>query len=73
MNFDFGSDSPIEDPVIYNTVHALKDSAMCGVPALLGDGLRYHSYTDKIWTPNTFTEFEDEKVKKVIFRGKDLI
>jgi predicted amidohydrolase YtcJ len=76
--FDFGSDSPIELPILLATREGLEDSAKNGVPPLKQNWLKYHSHADKKWTPNTFTEFDlsadlTAPPKRVVFEGKDLL
>ncbi|NJL23919.1 MAG: amidohydrolase family protein [Calothrix sp. SM1_5_4] len=51
VDFDFGSDSPIEKPSVARTLHALRDSAEAGVPRLLGDPTKRMSHPDPGWRP----------------------
>ncbi|MCB0385523.1 MAG: amidohydrolase family protein, partial [Bdellovibrionales bacterium] len=71
--FDFGSDSPIEEPSLRSNLLALDESAVQGVPPLLGSALNYHSHPDKTWVPNTFSHFEDGGVVSVVFKGTHLL
>lgn len=71
--FDFGSDSPIERPSIADNVKALKESAIAGIPALLGDPLKYQSHPDLAWVPNTYSLFQDGQVRQVIFNGEHVL
>jgi len=68
----FGSDSPIEESSIFNTLTALKDSVSAGVPALKEDPLKYLQHPDPNWTPDTYSVFRENKVETVFFRGKSI-
>ncbi|MCB0342732.1 MAG: amidohydrolase family protein [Pseudobdellovibrionaceae bacterium] len=72
IEFYFGSDSPIEPADIPRSLSALNDSALHGIPKLLGPGLKYHTHPDPTWVPGTFSEFSNDQVKAVVFQGKHL-
>jgi predicted amidohydrolase YtcJ len=72
INFYFGSDSPIERSSLANNLKALEESALQGVPPLLGSPLTYHSHPDKAWAPNTYTHFQDGQPTAVVFSGSHL-
>lgn len=67
--FFFGSDSPIESPSLANNLLALNESAVTGIPKLLGDPLRYHCHGDGAWVPGSFTHFEGGVATSVVFGG----
>jgi predicted amidohydrolase YtcJ len=71
--FDFGSDSPIEAASVTRTLQALRESAEAGVPRLLGLPMSYMSHRDLSWAANSFTLFEDEKPKQLVFRGEHIL
>ena len=67
IKFDFGSDSPIERPSLNDNIKAVNE--------LNGSNLNIielHSFGDDTWTPETYTEFVEGSVNKVIFRGNQL-
>lgn len=70
--FDFGSDSPIEEASLRTNLLALDESAVQGVPPLLGSALDYHSHPDKAWVPNTFSQFKEGELLSVVFKGTHL-
>lgn len=70
--FDFGSDAPIEPPVVPRIFEALEISAENGIPRLLGSPTRYMSHGDLSWAPNTFSLFESMQPTQVVFRGEHL-
>ena len=71
--FDFGSDAPIEPASVARTMQALRESADHGIPRLLGEPNAYLCHTDLAWAPNSFTLFEEESPRQVVFRGENLI
>lgn len=76
--FDFGSDSPIESPVLLATREALRDSADNGIPPLRESWLKYHSHRDHNWVPQTYTEIEldgdmSAPPTRVVFNGKEIL
>ena len=73
VTFDFGSDSPIEEPSLRNNLLALEESAVQGIPPLLGKSVLYHSHPDKSWVPNTYSHFQDGIPSEVVFKGTHLI
>lgn len=73
IEFDFGSDTPIEPPSVTRTLQALDESAASGIPKLLGMGQSYLSHKDLSWAPNSFTIFENGHATQVVFRGDHLL
>ncbi len=73
VSFDFGSDSPIEEPSVRNNLQALSSSAKEGIPSLLGGALQYHAHSDNAWVPNCYTVFADGVPTEVVFNGRHLI
>jgi len=72
VNFDFGSDSPIEASSVTANLQALEESAAAGVPKLLGDAVHYHSHRDHGWIPNSYSVFENGAATQVVFNGQHL-
>lgn len=68
----FGSDSPIEEPSIFNNKKALIESANWGVPRLMADWKGYHSHPDSNWM-KSFTEIENDKIVQVYFNDIALL
>lgn len=68
----FGSDTPIEEASVFNTLLALEDSKKAGIAPLCSDALSYHRYPDISWTPNTYTTFEHQSVSEVFFLGEKI-
>lgn len=73
VEFDFGSDAPIEPPDVKRTIQALRESAEAGVPRLLGSPASHLAHGDPAWAPNSFTIFEDEIPRQVVFRGEHIL
>jgi predicted amidohydrolase YtcJ len=73
LDFDFGSDAPIEPASIARTLQALRESGEAGVPRLLGSPTSYMTHKDTSWAPNSFTLVEDETPTQVVFRGQHLL
>lgn len=71
--FDFGSDSPIDIASVERTFQALRESAEAGIPRLLGSPTTYMTHSDLSWAPNSFTLFEAEKPKQLVFRGEHIL
>ena len=69
--FYFGSDSPIEQPSLFNNRAALEQSVKWGVPELNADWKIYHSHPDTNWL-NCHTEIEDNRIKQVYFNNEPL-
>ena len=72
IRFHFGSDSPIEKPCLFSNMTAVVESGLSGIRPLAGHPHLYQQHWDSTWTPNTYSEFENGKVKKTVFLGKDL-
>jgi len=70
ISFDFGSDCPIEPTSLANTFDALTDTARSGIPPLLGDVTQYLVHPDASWTPNTYSEFSQNRPVRVTFEGQ---
>lgn len=73
VDFDFGSDSPIERPSLIDNLKAIEISASQGIPKLLGDPLKYHCHSDSAWVANTYTVFADGVPTEVVFNGQHLV
>lgn len=73
IQFDFGSDAPVEPADLKATFQALRESAEHGVPRLLGSPVTHMSYRDLAWAPNSFTLLVDDIPRQVIFRGEHLL
>lgn len=73
IQFDFGSDAPIEPASLSRIFQALRESAEAGIPRLLGQPTSHLSHRDLAWAPNSFTLLEDERPVQVVFRGEHLI
>lgn len=69
--FYFGSDSPIEQPSLFNNKAALEQSIRWGVPELNADWKTYHSHPDANWL-SCHTEIEDDQIKQVFFNNEPL-
>lgn len=69
--FYFGSDSPIEQPSLFNNKLALEQSIKWGVPELNADWKSYHSHPDASWM-SCHTEIEDDRIKQVFFNNEPL-
>jgi len=69
----WGSDSPIEKPNIFQTLKALEECSGYGIPSYPLDILSPHSYPDQQWGNHCISIFENNKVKSVLFDGKELI
>lgn len=72
IHFDFGSDSPIEPPSLFNTKIALEQSAAWGIPQLQGDWKTHHAHPDTNWG-DCRTEIADGRVKQVFFQNRPLM
>lgn len=72
IDFDFGSDAPIEAPSVQRSLLALRESADSGaVPRLLGSPISYMGHRDLAWAPNSYSIFGDDSVE-VVFRGENI-
>lgn len=67
IDFDFGSDSPIEEPRLQATLDGVEHSRQNGIAALKGDPLSFHEHSDRSWTPGTSTVWENNQIKSVTF------
>lgn len=72
VEFYFGSDSPIEPPCLFDTETAVSDTETQGVPPLKNDWWKYHQHKDNLWVPDSYTEIDQGKVKKVVYEGKTI-
>ena len=69
----FGSDSPIEEPSVISTLHAIRAAEMqSDTPPPQHHGAHYHSHPDLDWVPDTKTVFIDDRVAQVKFLGQSL-
>lgn len=73
VEFDFGSDTPIEPPSVARTLQALNESAANGVGKLLGKPERFMSHPNRAWAPNCYSIFEAGRPVQVVFRGGHLV
>ncbi len=71
--FYFGSDSPIEPVSVALNLEALDVAKQDGIASMKGDPLLRHQLGDPTWTPNTYTIFEEGKVKELVFEGTHLV
>jgi predicted amidohydrolase YtcJ len=71
IEFDFGSDTPIEPPSVARTIQALRESASHGIPQLLGRPNLSHK--DPTWAANSYSIFSEGHAVQVVFRGHHLI
>ncbi len=76
INFDFGTDSPIEPANIVLNIQALEQSSQknqnLSVPALQDDWWKYHQHKDLNWG-NGLTQISNGKVSQVILDGVKLL
>ena len=70
IEFDFGSDSPIEPASLNRTYQALRQSAEAGIPRLLGLPHSYMGHKDLSWAPNSYTLMDGDAPIQVVFRGE---
>jgi predicted amidohydrolase YtcJ len=70
--FDFGSDSPIERPSIFDTALALEKSSLEDIPAMNDDWKPRHVHRDLSWTAETYTEIDHQQVLRTIFKGQKI-
>jgi predicted amidohydrolase YtcJ len=56
IHFDFGSDSPIEESSLANTLKALTESAP-DIASPQHPGWHYHQHPDSDWIPHCYSEF----------------
>jgi predicted amidohydrolase YtcJ len=73
VQYQWGSDSPIEESSVYNNWQALTDSAGDGISPIEGNLLAAHSHPDLSWGPDCQSTFENGQIKELIFDGKKLI
>lgn len=73
VNFDFGSDSPIELPSLERTERALFESQRLGIEGLLEPWTLRHSHPDLGWVPNCYTILTNGEIKEVVFQGEHLL
>lgn len=70
--FDFGSDSPIEPPSLFNTRSALEQSGGWGIPQLQAEWKSYHTHPDIHWG-ECRTEIAEGCVQQVFFQNRPLL
>ncbi len=70
IQFDFGSDSPIEMPNFLRTIEAINDAEENNIPRPQKEVLSYHQHPDCDWVKNCYCVIEDGIVKETIFGGK---
>ncbi len=72
IQFQWGSDSPIEEASVWNNWFALNESAKAGIAPLRGDLLKAHSHREEEWGSQCQSIFENDQVKEVLFDGRKL-
>ena len=68
----FGSDSPIEAPILENNLKALQESASQGIKKFTVDPLQFHVST-KWPLQKTYCRWSHGKVEEVYFQGQKII
>ncbi len=75
INFDFGTDSPIEPTNIVLNIQALEQSSLkkqsLPIPKLQDDWWKYHNHKDHNWG-NGITQITNGKVSQVILDGSTI-
>lgn len=66
----FGCDSPVEPPSFVRNFEALKLSPSEGIREYRGDIGQTHSHPSENYCPESYSVFENEHLKKVVFNGK---
>ncbi len=69
IKFDFGSDSPVENPSLFRTIEAILDAEQNGIEATRQHPLIYHQ-CDSARTKDCYTEILDGHISKTVFNGK---
>lgn len=73
INIQFGSDSPIEKPSLYNNWRAMSDLSKEGISSVSWEHfVQGHSCQDKTWCLSK-TTFNEGIVSEVVFDGKKII
>ena len=72
ISLQWGSDSPIENPSVFDNLFALEHSPREGIPAIHGNLWQYHSHSDSHWGSDCVTKFNNGKVESVTFDGRTL-
>ena len=67
-----GSDSPVESPSVSKHFESFKAAEATGILAPQWD-VSMISKPDMSWTPNTFTEYEEGVIKKVVFQQREVV
>lgn len=73
ISIQWGSDSPIERPNVFDTIQALEESPKAGIPAFGGNYLSNYCHPRKDWGSNCHSVFENGRVTSVIFDGKEIL
>ncbi len=73
IEFYWGSDSPIEPPSVVNNYRAYIESQNEGRKSLKGCFWSHHQHSDRNWVPETFTEFQENQVSRLVFNGETII
>jgi len=68
----FGSDSPVARTSFWDNQQALAESAKARIPALKGSIVDFHSFSGAT-LGETFTVFEDQTLKELVFDNRRLI
>jgi predicted amidohydrolase YtcJ len=72
ISLQWGSDSPIENPSVFDNLFALENSPREGISTIQGKLWQYHSHRNFNWGSDCLTTFEDDRVGSVIFDGEPL-
>lgn len=67
----FGSDSPIEEPLIKNTRIAIEEAKNVDIATIKKPYWHYHEHIKN--TPQTYTKFDSDNPIEVFFRGMKII
>jgi predicted amidohydrolase YtcJ len=68
----WGSDTPVEKPILQNNLQALRLSAEDGIAAFPGNPLHPHSHPQENWGADCRSSFENGRPVSVIFDGQEL-
>ncbi|HWU43778.1 MAG TPA: amidohydrolase family protein [Bdellovibrio sp.] len=69
----FGCDSPVEKPSFIANQRALQESPEENIRRFTGSLEETHAHPDNTFAANSYTVFENEQVKEVVFQGRSLL
>ena len=72
IEFDFGSDAPIEPSSIIRNLEAVEDANNNGLPSTRHPAEFYMQHSDSLWIEGCTTEVSNGRVSRVVFQGKEL-